>query len=130
MECKSLTYSCKYFFFFELGKIKYVFLQHAYKEVAKKLIPTILFPSDAEYRKALEEYLSEHAENYINSIGENSWLSKFDEKILPEVSEIIEDLIFFKEILNICFILEIYRLSKKGEVKEMILQPAFEIRCL
>jgi hypothetical protein len=73
------------------------FLQRAYKEVSKKLIPTILFPSDTEFRKALEEYLSEHAANYINSIGENNWLSKFDEKILPEVSETFEAFIIFKE---------------------------------
>jgi hypothetical protein len=70
-----------------------IFLQNAYKVVAKQLIPTILFPSDNEYRTAMEEYLSKHAEDYINEIGKNNWLSKFEEKILPKVSEIFESLI-------------------------------------
>jgi hypothetical protein len=64
-------------------------LQNAYKEVAKKLLPNILFPSAKEYRLALEEYLSEHAENFIESIGTNSWVSLFEEKLLSEVSEIL-----------------------------------------
>jgi hypothetical protein len=70
-----------------------IFLQNAYKEVAKQLIPTILFPADNEFRKAIEEYLSKHAEHYIDEIGRNNWLSKFEEKILPEVSVIFESLI-------------------------------------
>lgn len=38
----------------------------------------------------MEAYLSKHAEHYIGEIGKNNWLSKFNEKILPEVSEILE----------------------------------------
>jgi class 3 adenylate cyclase len=64
-------------------------LQRAYKEVAKKLLPEILFPSAKEYREALEEYLSEHAEHFIEQIGRNSWVSLFEEKLLPEVSKIL-----------------------------------------
>ncbi|KAF0517620.1 hypothetical protein F8M41_016886 [Gigaspora margarita] len=61
-----------------------IFKARAYKEVAKQLIPTNLFPSTREYRIALESYLSEHAENFISSIGENAWISMFDSKILSE----------------------------------------------
>ncbi|CAG8855663.1 1933_t:CDS:1, partial [Gigaspora margarita] len=50
----------------------------AYKEVAKQLILTNLFPSTRENHIALESYLSEHAENFISSIGENAWISMFD----------------------------------------------------
>jgi hypothetical protein len=46
----------------------------------------VLFPSASEYRVALEKYLSEHAPNYIETIGNNSWLSLFEEKLLSEVS--------------------------------------------
>jgi len=37
----------------------------------------------------MEDYLAKNAPNYINEIGNNNWLSKFDEKILPDVSEIL-----------------------------------------
>ena len=42
-----------------------------------------------EYRKAMEEYLSEHADHFIDNIGKNSWISLFEEKLLPEVSNIL-----------------------------------------
>jgi hypothetical protein len=61
-------------------------VQRAYKEIAKQLLPTVLYPSTSEYRDALEKYLEEHARNYIETIGENSWISLFEEKLLPEVS--------------------------------------------
>ena len=64
------------------------FLQRAYKEVAKKLLPDVLFPTPIEYRKALEEYLSVHAPHFIDSIGNNSWVSLFSDKLLAEVGEI------------------------------------------
>jgi hypothetical protein len=51
------------------------------------LLPNILFPSITEYREALEKYLEEHANHFIDSIGRNSWISMFEEKLLPEVSE-------------------------------------------
>ena len=47
----------------------------------------ILFPSITEYCEALEEYLEEHANHFIDSIGRNSWISMFEDKILSEVSE-------------------------------------------
>lgn len=50
----------------------------------------VLFPTTAEYREALEKYLKEHASHFIDSIGENSWISLFEEKLLPEVSENLE----------------------------------------
>ena len=65
-------------------------LQKAYKDIAKQLIPTILFPSDIECKKALEEYLSKHAPHYIDSIDRNNWASKFEDSLLPEVSEILD----------------------------------------
>ena len=37
---------------------------------------------------ALEKYLSEHAEHFIESVGRNSWISIFEEKLLPEVNEV------------------------------------------
>ena len=64
----------------------FLFCQRAYKEVAKKLLPNILFSSAQEYRTALEEYLSEHAEHFIEQIGRNSWISLFEEKLLAGVS--------------------------------------------
>lgn len=66
----------------------FFFLQKAYKEVAKELIPTILFPSDSECKSAIEEYLARHAGTYIDTLGLNNWISKFEAKILPEVSKI------------------------------------------
>ncbi|CAG8851793.1 10683_t:CDS:1, partial [Racocetra persica] len=41
----------------------------AYKEVAKNLILAILYPSPKEYRIAIERYLSEHADHFIDTIG-------------------------------------------------------------
>ena len=62
-------------------------MQRGYKEIAKQLIPTTLFPTDKEYQTAVEDFLSKNAPHYINELGRNNWLSKFKEKILPEVSE-------------------------------------------
>lgn len=62
-------------------------MQRAYKEVAKQLLPTVLFPSTKEYRLAMEKYLSDHAEHFIENIGENSWISLFEGKLLAEVSK-------------------------------------------
>jgi len=42
---------------------------------------------------ALEKYLDDHADHFINDVGRNSWVSLFEEKLLPEVSEILELLI-------------------------------------
>jgi len=47
----------------------------------------VLFPSTTKYRETLEKYLTEHAGHFIDSIGRNSWVSLFEEKLLPEVSE-------------------------------------------
>lgn len=68
---------------------KEISLQSAYKEVSKQLLPTVLFPSTKEYREALEKYLDEHADHFIESIGRNSWISLFEEKLLHEVSKIL-----------------------------------------
>jgi hypothetical protein len=51
------------------------------------MLPDILFPSITEYREGLEKYLEEHANHFIESIGRNSWISMFEDKLLPEVSE-------------------------------------------
>jgi hypothetical protein len=75
----------------------------------------------------MEEYLSKHAKHYIDEIGKNNWLSKFNEKVLPEVSEILESLII-RRILNFFFFC--FRLKPNVEVKEMISQQTFEMRCL
>ncbi|GBC43437.2 hypothetical protein GLOIN_2v1846469 [Rhizophagus irregularis DAOM 181602=DAOM 197198] len=56
-----------------------------YKNVAKELIPTSLYHSDIEYRKALETYLSKYAEYYIKNIGQNAWISLFSDKLLAEI---------------------------------------------
>lgn len=66
-------------------------MQIAYKEIGKDLIPSRLFPSDSEYRIALENYLAEHAGHYIKDIGRNGWISLFEDKLLPEVREIIDN---------------------------------------
>ena len=42
---------------------------------------------------ALEKYLDDHANHFIDDVGRNSWVSLFEEKLLPEVSEILELLI-------------------------------------
>jgi len=42
---------------------------------------------------ALEKYLDDHADHFIDDVGRNSWVSLFEEKLLPEVSEILELLI-------------------------------------
>ncbi|UZO25771.1 uncharacterized protein OCT59_018030 [Rhizophagus irregularis] len=59
--------------------------KRVYKNVAKELIPTSLYPLDIEYRKALEIYLSKHAEHYIKNIGQNAWISLFSDKLLAEI---------------------------------------------
>ena len=61
--------------------------------MSKQLLPTVLFPLTKEYRTALEKYLDDHANHFIDNIGRNSWVSLFEEKLLPEVSEILELLI-------------------------------------
>lgn len=57
----------------------------------KELIPTILFPSDAEYRKVLENYLAEHASHYIENLGRNIWVFIFKLKLLPEICKIVNN---------------------------------------
>jgi hypothetical protein len=54
------------------------------------LLPGILFPKPSEFRVELERYLSENAEHFIENIGENSWISMFEEKLLPGVSKNLE----------------------------------------
>ncbi|EXX54864.1 hypothetical protein RirG_230610 [Rhizophagus irregularis DAOM 197198w] len=61
------------------------FWNRVYKNVAKELIPTSLYPSNIEYRKALETYLSKYAEHYIKNIGQNAWISLFSDKLLAEI---------------------------------------------
>ena len=68
-------------------------MQNAYKEVSKQLLPTVLFSLIKEYRMALENYLDDHTDHFIDNVGRNSWVSLFEEKLLPEVSEILELLI-------------------------------------
>ncbi|GBC48108.2 hypothetical protein GLOIN_2v1884838 [Rhizophagus irregularis DAOM 181602=DAOM 197198] len=63
------------------------FWNRAYKKVSKELILKILFPSDTEYREALEKYLAEHASHYIENLGRNTWVSLFESKLLPEIAE-------------------------------------------
>jgi hypothetical protein len=65
-------------------------LQQAYKDISRELLPNVLFPSTDEYRGALEKYLESHASKYIESIGNNNWLSMFEVKLLPEVSEMLD----------------------------------------
>jgi len=52
-------------------------MQQVYKEVAKELIPMILFPTSKEYRQTLEKYLAENIQGYIDSVGCNTWTSMF-----------------------------------------------------
>lgn len=72
-------------------------MQRVYKEVANQLLPTVLFPSTKEYRVALEKYIEDHADHFIESIGRNSWVSLFEEKLLPEVREMINIINITKE---------------------------------
>ena len=65
-------------------------LQQAYKDISRELLPNVLFPSTDEYREALEKYLESHALKYIESIRNNNWLSIFEVKLLPEVSEMLD----------------------------------------
>ncbi|CAB4407036.1 unnamed protein product [Rhizophagus irregularis] len=66
------------------------FWNRAYKKVSKELIPKILFPSDTEYREALEKYLAEHASHYIENLRRNTWVSLFESKLLPEKLERVD----------------------------------------
>jgi hypothetical protein len=128
LECKLIYIQQLYFNLeiFEIFKNYQLSLQKAYKEVAKELVPAILFPSTAEYRAALEKYLSAHAEHFIESIGRNRWVSLFEEKLLPEVCEIVNN--YQKKSAKIYLIF--FRLKLNVEVREMILQLAFEMQCL
>ncbi|CAG8634675.1 10214_t:CDS:2, partial [Dentiscutata heterogama] len=60
------------------------FWRKVYKEVTKQLIPATLYPSLKEYRVALERYLEEHADHFINTIGRSAWISS---KINAEIKE-------------------------------------------
>jgi len=60
-------------------------LQIAYRKVVKGLLLENLYPSKNELRIVLEEYLEENAEDYINTIGRNAWISLFSEKLYSEV---------------------------------------------
>ena len=62
--------------------------------------------------------------NYIDDSGKNNWLSKFNEKILPEVSKIS---IFNnnRKVLNFF----VFRLRPNVEVKGMISRLILEMRC-
>ena len=65
-------------------------LQQAYKDISRELLPNVLFLSTDEYRKALEKYLESHTSKYIESIRNKNWLSMFEVKLLPEVSEMLD----------------------------------------
>jgi hypothetical protein len=91
-----------------------LFLQRSYREVSKQLLPGILFPSTKEYRAAMEKYLDEHAEHFIESIGRNSWVSLFEEKLLPEVSKILKQL-KYSNYSNYNFILVEGKMQKQKE---------------
>ena len=65
-------------------------LQQAYKDISRELLPNILFPSIDEYHEALGKYLESHVSKYIESIRNNNWLSMFEVKLLPEVSEMLD----------------------------------------
>jgi len=102
-------------------------IQTLYKEVAKQLIPTILFPSDTECREEAEKYLADHAPQYMDSIGQNNWLSKFSEKILPEVSEILQPLMIIKGMLIFFFC---FRSRLNVGARETTLQQTSVMQCL
>ena len=61
-------------------------MQIAYREVIKELLPENLYPSKNELRVALEEYLTENDENYISTIGKNTWISLFAKKLYFEIN--------------------------------------------
>ena len=45
-----------------------------------------LYPSVNDFRKVLEKHLAERADHFIETIGRNTWISMFEDKLLPEVS--------------------------------------------
>src|SRR3954466_15539681 len=52
-------------------------LQRSSKEITScNLVPTV-----SEFRKVLEDHLSERAGHFIDSIGKNSWVSMFEDKL-------------------------------------------------
>lgn len=103
-------------------------MQRAYKDISKELVPNILFPSNKEYRDALEQYLEAHAKHYIESIGVNNWISMFDVRLLPEVSENVESLIIIKKVL-IFFLFYFFSLKTNAEASETILPRVFVTQC-
>ena len=90
------------------------------------MLPTILFPSVDEYREALEKYLEVHAAHFIETIGRNSWISLFEEKLLSGVSEILQ--LFLYKIPN--FFILFFSLGLKSEASETIIPPIFGTPCL
>ncbi|GBC07011.1 hypothetical protein RclHR1_00720020 [Rhizophagus clarus] len=64
------------------------FWNRTYKEIVKKLLPDVLFPTYIKYRDALEEYLSVYVSHFIESIRRNSWVFLFGDKIFAEVKHI------------------------------------------
>jgi len=63
----------------------YYSVQVAYREIAKEFLPTNLYSTLTEYRQALEKYLEERAEDFIDTISKHAWIFLFTEKLLPEV---------------------------------------------
>ena len=54
--------------------------------IVKELVPENIYPTKKELHVVLEEYLAKNAENYISTIGQNTWISLFTEKLYFEVS--------------------------------------------
>jgi len=80
----------------------YYSVQIAYKDIAKELLPMNLYSTPAEYRQALEVYLEHNAQNFISTIGRNSWISLFTEKLLPEVCHRFSQSLPIRFILMLC----------------------------
>src|SRR6266487_3437403 len=80
----------------------YYSVQIAYKEIAKELLPTNLYPTPAEYHYALEIYLEQNAQDFISTIGRNSWISLFTEKLLPEICHRFSQSLLIRFILMLC----------------------------
>jgi hypothetical protein len=80
-------------------------LQIAYRKIVRDLLPENLYPLKNELHIVLEEYLDENAENYVNTIGRNAWISLFSEKLYPEVCK---HYIYCKELRRFFILLFFY----------------------
>ncbi|CAG8466588.1 14801_t:CDS:2 [Dentiscutata heterogama] len=99
------------------------FWRKAYKEVTKQLILATLYPSPKEYRVALERYLEEHTDHFINTIGRSAWISYFNEKLLHKEAYEKEQSVSQEQLAEIACVEEAIETAKRTKKNQKLTPP-------